>query len=161
MGSKRQLWQLFMQEQLSVLHPSSPQLVQNQYGMHFKSAGRQCTQDSRLRCWQIKVQFSSHQIGTMLAVPTRSSFDIQEQSLTIHCKTLGTGERYHGPLRRIFKKVSDEYSSVSADLRLALSVKAMNDCTGPEGIVLSLLVFGVMPRLPDFPPQEPSQLERF
>jgi transposase InsO family protein len=75
--------------------------------------------------------------------------------------SLGTGERYHGPLRRIFKKVSDEYPSVSADLQLALSVKAMNDSIGPEGLVPSLLVFGVMPRIPDLPTQVPSQLERF
>jgi Reverse transcriptase (RNA-dependent DNA polymerase) len=75
--------------------------------------------------------------------------------------SLGAGERYHSPLRRIFKKVSDEYPSVSTDLRLSLSVNAMNDCVGPEGLVPSLLVFGVMPRLPDFSTQVPSQIERF
>jgi hypothetical protein len=75
--------------------------------------------------------------------------------------SLGTGERYHGPLRRIFKKVTASYPSVTAELRLALSTKAMNDCVGPEGLVPSLLVFGVMPRLPDFPRQIPSQIDRF
>jgi hypothetical protein len=75
--------------------------------------------------------------------------------------SLGTGERYHGPFRRIFSKVSDAYPSVSADLRLSLSVKAMNDYVGAEGLVPSLLVFGVMPRLPDFTTEVPSQLERF
>jgi hypothetical protein len=54
-----------------------------------------------------------------------------------------------------------EYPSVTAELRLALSVKAMNDCVGPEGLVPSLLVFGVMPRLPDLPRQIPSQIGRF
>jgi hypothetical protein len=49
---------------------------------------------------------------------------------------------------------------VIKELRLALSVKAVNDCVGPEGLVPSLLVFGVMPRLPDFPLQVPSQIER-
>jgi hypothetical protein len=75
--------------------------------------------------------------------------------------SLGTGERIHGPLRRIFKKVSDEYPTVTADVRLALRVKAINDCVGPEGLVPPLLFFGVMPRLPDFPTQVSSQIERF
>jgi hypothetical protein len=45
--------------------------------------------------------------------------------------SLGTGERHHIPLRRLFKKVTTEYPAMTAELRLALSVKAMNDCVGP------------------------------
>ena len=38
----------------------------------------------------------------------------------------------------------------------------MNDCTGPDGLVPSLLVFGVTPRLPNISLKEfPSQKERF
>jgi hypothetical protein len=45
--------------------------------------------------------------------------------------------------------------------RLAFSVKAMNDILGPEGLMLSLLVFGTLPQIPAVPPNMfPSQTQR-
>jgi hypothetical protein len=44
-------------------------------------------------------------------------------------------------------KLSLDFPALSSDLRLQVSVKAMNDSLGPEGLVPILLVFGVQPRL--------------
>jgi hypothetical protein len=62
--------------------------------------------------------------------------------------SLGIGERYHDPLRRVYHKVRKEFPSMSLELALRLAVKAMNDTMGPNGLVPSLLVFGMVPRFP-------------
>ena len=62
--------------------------------------------------------------------------------------SLGSDETYHSMLRRIYKKFTLEFLDIPAEFRLALSIKAMNDNAGPEGYVPSLLVFGVLPRIP-------------
>ena len=54
---------------------------------------------------------------------------------------MGIREEYHGPLRRIFKKLYEEQPRSYKDNILGLSVKAMNDTLGSEGLVPSLLVF--------------------
>jgi hypothetical protein len=41
-----------------------------------------------------------------------------------------------------------------------MAVKAINDSTGPDGIVLTLLVFGAYPRLTKDSPPLPSITER-
>ena len=61
--------------------------------------------------------------------------------------SLGLGERFHDPLRRIYIKVQEETPQLDDDLKLSLSYKAMNNTLGPEGIVPTLLVYGMMPRL--------------
>lgn len=71
-----------------------------------------------------------------------------KQSGIEHHNAIGTGERYHAYLRRIYNKVRMESPSLSSRMALSLSVKATNDTAGPSGLVPSLLVFGVMPRLP-------------
>jgi hypothetical protein len=45
-------------------------------------------------------------------------------------------------------------------VRLALSVKAIIDICGPEGLVPSLLVFEVLPRLPGITGALPHQSDR-
>lgn len=55
-------------------------------------------------------------------------------------------ERFHGPLRTIFKKIRKERPDLPRDLVLQTALKAMNDTIGPEGLVPSLLVYGVTPR---------------
>jgi hypothetical protein len=62
--------------------------------------------------------------------------------------SLGDGETYHSMLRRIYSKVSLNHSNLPGELRLALSVKAMNDTAGPNGMVPFLLLFGVVPKFP-------------
>jgi hypothetical protein len=60
--------------------------------------------------------------------------------------SLGVGERYHHPLRRIFEKISFDYQSLDQETALSIATKTMNDLAGPEGLVPSFLVFGVIPR---------------
>jgi len=58
--------------------------------------------------------------------------------------SLSAGESYHNMLRRIYNKVSIDHLSMPDQVRLVLSVKAMNDNSGPKGLVPSLLVLGVI-----------------
>jgi hypothetical protein len=61
--------------------------------------------------------------------------------------SLTVGERYHDPLRRLYRKVRQDFPAISEPLALSLANKAMNDTIGPEGLVPTLLVFGTVPRL--------------
>lgn len=60
--------------------------------------------------------------------------------------SLGSGDTYHAMIRVIYNKVSMDYSSSSPQIRLAMIIMAMNDNSGPQGLVPSLLVFGMIPR---------------
>jgi hypothetical protein len=60
---------------------------------------------------------------------------------------LTVGERYHDPLRRIYRKLRHDFPNLSESLAHSLANKAMNDTVGPEGLVPTLLVFGRVPRL--------------
>jgi hypothetical protein len=55
--------------------------------------------------------------------------------------SIGPGERYHGPLRRIFQKVRYDYPNLTPDISLRLAVKAMNDTMNPEGLVFCIWCF--------------------
>jgi len=61
--------------------------------------------------------------------------------------SLGIGERYHQPLRTAFRKLKHENPILPDELLLQLSVQAMNNTLGPEGLVPSALVFGEFPSL--------------
>lgn len=76
-----------------------------------------------------------------------AGIECQESGIEHH-NALGPGERYHDPLRRVFRKVKHEHPSLNNELALRLSVKAINDTMGPEALVPSLLVFGCLPRFP-------------
>jgi transposase InsO family protein len=134
------------------------------------AASSKAVWDAFLQCWTtIYTGFPDSILTDQGSLFTSADWHAACNMARIHLRhtgteshnSLGAGERFHSPLRRIFKKVTIEYPSVTAELRLSLSIKAMNDCVGPEGLVPSLLVFGVMPRLPDLPRQIPSQIERF
>lgn len=74
---------------------------------------------------------------------------------------LGLGETYHTILRRVCNKVSVSHPKVPKEPRLSFSIKAMNDTAGPSGLVVSLLLYGVYPRIPDYTSALPNQAERF
>ena len=74
--------------------------------------------------------------------------------------SLGIGEKYHSPLRRIFLKVETSYPHLPKRVILKLSVKAMNDTMGPNGLVPSLLVFGMLARFPIVNSSLPDQRDR-
>lgn len=70
-----------------------------------------------------------------------SSVDISCINIKPH-NSMGIVERYHAPLWNTFRKLqlvnpNDELSFV-----LAISIYAMNNTLGSEGIVLSVLLFG-------------------
>ena len=73
---------------------------------------------------------------------------------------LGVGERYHSFLRQIYRKVRAQHPEIPTEYALSLAVKAMNDSAGPKGLVPTLLVFGVMPRIPIVPMALPVQVQR-
>jgi hypothetical protein len=73
---------------------------------------------------------------------------------------LGTGERFHGPLRKIIGKLKLDHPLVLDAVRLAMAVHAMNITAGPEGIVPSLLVFGKLPKVPHVDSVPPNKADR-
>lgn len=74
--------------------------------------------------------------------------------------SLGVGERYHGFLRRIYWRVRASHPDLPVQDALALSVWGMNQTAGPNGLVPTLLVFGVLPRMPVAPVSLPAQRDR-
>lgn len=62
---------------------------------------------------------------------------------------MGIGERVHGPIRRIFEKLlADNPDFDDEDFLLAAATKSYNDMQGVDGLVPTLLVFGVYPKIP-------------
>lgn len=56
-------------------------------------------------------------------------------------------ERYHKPLCRPFSIVVKEAPDLDMDDALKMTVNAINDSVGKDGLVPSLLVLGALPRL--------------
>ena len=65
-------------------------------------------------------------------------------------------------MRRIFLKVKKDLPHLDDEIALIIAVCAMNDSLEPEGLVPSLLVFGMLPRIPMGSDKEASlkQFER-
>lgn len=90
----------------------------------------------------------------------RSSNIVMHPSGVESHNALGVGERYHSYLRRVYNKVRADTPILSKNISLALAVQATNDTAGPTGLVPTLLVFGISPRLPVRPRALPEQVER-
>jgi len=54
-------------------------------------------------------------------------------------------ERYHAPLCHVYKIISLELEDASEELTLQIAVKAINNSTGPDRLVPTLLVFSAYP----------------
>jgi hypothetical protein len=68
-------------------------------------------------------------------------------------------EQAHSPLRRTFNILRAELNSSTEDKDiLQIAVKALNDTAGPNGLVLTLLVFGTYPRINSDSPLSPDIL---
>ena len=93
------------------------------------------------------------------ALATSAGVDLLWSGVESH-NALGTGERYHAFLRRIYRRVRKEHPLVLPPGALSLAVAAMNQTAGPRGLVPTLLVFGVLPRTPTTPLPLPAQRER-
>ena len=81
-----------------------------------------------------------------------------DSGVEIH-NALGAGETYHKYIRQTDRKVRVEHPTVPADHALSLPVHAMNCTDGPNGLALSLLVFGIVPRMQMTPADLPEQRE--
>lgn len=73
---------------------------------------------------------------------------------------LGSGERYHEYLRNIYRRVRSEHGGLSQESALILACHAMNSTAGTNGLIPTLLVFGVIPRMPVAPLRLPVQRDR-
>jgi hypothetical protein len=73
---------------------------------------------------------------------------------------LGIWERYNCPLWRVYQKIEHEFPHVCPVLLLRIEVKAINDTMGTNGLVPSLLVFSVVPRVPPMSIDLPKQRDR-
>ena len=51
-------------------------------------------------------------------------------------------ECYYSPLRRVYHIITAELLDISKDIALQIAFKAINDFTGPDGLIPTLLVFG-------------------
>lgn len=72
----------------------------------------------------------------------------------------GVVERYHSPLRKIFTCIQQDYPCLDPEIALRCAIKGINDTMGPEGLVPSYLVFGVIPTFPSFNTNLPDQKDR-
>lgn len=70
--------------------------------------------------------------------------------------SIGKIERYHGPLRLAWETLNTELrSNTSKESILQMAVKAVKDTAGLDGLVSTLLEFGVYPRITfDSPPSQ-------
>ena len=62
--------------------------------------------------------------------------------------SIAKGERYHAPLRRIYQLLTENNPNLSNTLALRYAIKGINDTANIDGLVPSLLVFGVVPYFP-------------
>jgi hypothetical protein len=71
--------------------------------------------------------------------------------------SIGKIERYYQPLRRAYEIIRDELQNgINAKIALQMAVKTINNSAGPDGIVLTLLVFGTYPRITESSAPLPS-----
>ena len=66
-------------------------------------------------------------------------------------------ERYYALLRRLYEILRDKLRDEKLDKEVILQmvVKAVNDIVRPDKLVLTLLVFGLYPRITDQDPPAP------
>ncbi|EKD21300.1 polyprotein [Drepanopeziza brunnea f. sp. 'multigermtubi' MB_m1] len=70
-----------------------------------------------------------------------------KQMLVEAYHSVGLVERYYVFMRRAFKIVTKELLKALREDRLQMAIKAINDTAGPNGLVLTLLVFGTLLKL--------------
>lgn len=69
---------------------------------------------------------------------------------------LGSGERFDSYPRQIYRRVRADLPTLPAEHALSLAVSAMNKTVGPAGLVPTLLVLGVVPRISICPVDLPA-----
>jgi hypothetical protein len=79
---------------------------------------------------------------------TTNQINLQATGIESH-NSLGKGETLHARLRHAYEKIRLEHPDVQPTLALSLAVQAGNDTTNEDGLCPALLVFGVLPKIPD------------
>jgi hypothetical protein len=76
--------------------------------------------------------------------------------------SVGLIKRYHALLRRVYKILKAELKNehINKEIILQITVKAVNDSAGPDGIVLILLVFGLYLRMTEIDAPSPTIVKR-
>ena len=64
--------------------------------------------------------------------------------------SIGIVERYHGPIRRAYLIITTEIQGIDKDMALQMAFKAINDTTGPDGLVPTLLVYSTLSRMVEY-----------
>ncbi|KAF1360357.1 hypothetical protein EJ07DRAFT_165511 [Lizonia empirigonia] len=97
-------------------------------------------------------------VGPPDVIATDAGKNFASEEFVNNAKTMAIEvERYHAAIRRAFEVISaDMGSDTSSDHLLQMAVKAVNDTAGPDGLVPTLLVFGIYPRLSKTSPPSPS-----
>jgi hypothetical protein len=74
--------------------------------------------------------------------------DVKEVLVEAH-QSIGKGERFHAPLQRSYEIIWAETrgEGLDKDTVLQIATKAINDTASLNRLVLTLLVFGVYPRM--------------
>ena len=74
--------------------------------------------------------------------------------------SVGIVEHYHGPIRCTYTIITTEIRDIDRDMALQMAFKAINDSTGPDGLVPTLLVYGTYPRLSEYDTLVPTVIQR-
>jgi hypothetical protein len=74
--------------------------------------------------------------------------------------SVGIIEHYHGLVRRAYLIIVAEIKGISKEIALQMAFKALNDTAGISGIVLTLLVYGALPRLSEYDAPAPTISQR-
>jgi hypothetical protein len=76
--------------------------------------------------------------------------------------SVGLVERYHALLRRVYEILKAELKNkhINKEMILQMAVKAVNDSARPDRIVLTLLVFGLYPRITEIDLPSPTIARR-
>ena len=61
--------------------------------------------------------------------------------------SLEPGERYHAPLRKIYRKLKEEQPELDPCVRLSISLHALNNTANPRALIPSPLVFSSVPKI--------------
>jgi hypothetical protein len=73
---------------------------------------------------------------------------------------IGIVEQYHGPLRRVYSIINTELPDLGKNKKLQMAFKALNDSIGPDGLVLTLLVYGAWPCIVKSDAPNPTVIQR-
>ena len=59
--------------------------------------------------------------------------------------SIGIVERYYSPLRRIYYIITSKILGINKDIALQMAFKVINNSTGPDSLIPTLLVFKAYP----------------